>query len=43
MILTIGGITSHKHVRNAMRLTTADTLAYQMTWINKKIRLKLRI
>jgi len=42
MIRTIGCITPHKHVRNAMRLTIADTLAYQMTWTNKKIRLKLR-
>lgn len=40
MIRTIGGITPHKHVRNAMRLTIADTLAYQMTWTNKKNKIE---
>ena len=37
---TIGSITPHKHARNAMRLTIADTLAYRMTWTSKKNKIE---
>ncbi|XP_011884124.1 PREDICTED: uncharacterized protein LOC105571263 [Vollenhovia emeryi] len=39
-IRTIGGITPHKHARNAMRLTIANPLAYQMTWTSKKNKIE---
>lgn len=39
-MIRTGGITPHKHVRKAMHLTIADTLAYQMTWTSKKNKIE---
>jgi len=42
LIKTIGGKNSEQHVRNALKLTLTDELAYKLSWTGQKNTIETR-